>query len=204
MKRFIISADYSITSPALTFLSRNENKLFISAFSFEDVEIFTSFGEFRDVKIKLMRYPTFDSQFERFRKLAESLVSVIENDDVNDETCDVIIEGYSFASKGRITSLAEALQSFLFVLFLRFGIQRDPRKVSPSTLKKFATGNGRADKEMMIKSFEERFQVDLMNLFQPLIKKKGKTVIPPISDIVDSMFLLKFHMEMSDEQREAD
>lgn len=66
----------------------------------------------------------------------------------------VCVEGYSYGSKGSsMTDLAE-MRGVILNRLLRAGIQWDI--IAPPTLKKLATGNGRADKaEMVAKAQDE-------------------------------------------------
>jgi crossover junction endodeoxyribonuclease RuvC len=60
----------------------------------------------------------------------------------------VAIEGYAFAGP-RLVRLAELGG---VVKFLLWGVDIDYYPIAPSTLKKWATGNGRADKDEMVKT----------------------------------------------------
>ena len=59
---------------------------------------------------------------------------------------------------------------------------------APTTVKKFATGKGNADKTMMHKSFMDDVGIDLKEEITP---DKG-TVDNPVSDIVDSYLICKY------------
>ena len=59
--------------------------------------------------------------------------------------------------------------------------------VPPTTIKKFATGKGNADKTMMHKSFIEETGIDLKTTITP----DKKEVDNPVSDIVDSYYICK-------------
>jgi hypothetical protein len=65
--------------------------------------------------------------------------------------------------------------------------------IPPTVIKKFATGKGTANKDIMY----EAFQAELLtppNLKESLIPK-AKNIISPVSDIVDSYFIAKYGLE---------
>jgi Holliday junction resolvasome RuvABC endonuclease subunit len=57
--------------------------------------------------------------------------------------------------------------------------------IEPSKAKKIATGKGNADKQAMYDAFVKETKVDLMSTFDQ------RTLSNPITDIVDSYFILK-------------
>ena len=59
--------------------------------------------------------------------------------------------------------------------------------ISPTEIKKLATGKGNADKELMTNQFKDDTGI---NLKQELTPKSSK-VINPVSDIVDSYYVCK-------------
>jgi Holliday junction resolvasome RuvABC endonuclease subunit len=95
----------------------------------------------------------------------------------------VAIEGYSYGSQGRIFHLAENMGIFKHKLY-KAGIPLTV--VEPSKAKKHATGKGNADKGLMYESFSKETGTNLMLSFGQ------KTLSNPITDIVDSYYILKF------------
>jgi crossover junction endodeoxyribonuclease RuvC len=69
----------------------------------------------------------------------------------------VVIEGYSYASRGSIVQLVE-----LGTVVRYFLLQNDfvYREIAPNTLKKFVTGKGNAKKETMMLEVYKRWGVD--------------------------------------------
>jgi Holliday junction resolvasome RuvABC endonuclease subunit len=64
--------------------------------------------------------------------------------------------------------------------------------IEPSRAKKIATGKGNADKEAMYEAFMKETGVDL-------IKKFGQLKLTnPVTDIVDSYFILKSLIQLKD------
>ena len=64
---------------------------------------------------------------------------------------------------------------------------------APSTIKKFATGKGNANKELMYEAFVEETGDDLAKLFE-FDPYKGQS---PVSDIIDSYYIAKYRNENS-------
>ena len=62
----------------------------------------------------------------------------------------VAMEGQSYGSEGRIDQLGQIGGIVKLFLLKRYGVS--PLVVPPSTLKKFVTGNGQADKSMMMRA----------------------------------------------------
>ena len=61
--------------------------------------------------------------------------------------------------------------------------------VVPSVVKKFASGKGNADKQLMYDSFKEHTEQDLLKLFD-----MGK-LNNPVTDIIDSYYIAKVGYE---------
>lgn len=92
------------------------------------------------------------------------------------------LEGYSYGSTGKVFEIGENVGILKLQLFHK---NIEPDIIAPPTLKKFATDNGRADKEMMYDQFVEETKIDLCALYG--LKAKNS----PCSDMVDSYFLAK-------------
>ena len=57
--------------------------------------------------------------------------------------------------------------------------------IVPSVVKKFASGKGNADKQLMYDSFKKETNINLMNLFEQ------EKLNNPVTDIVDSYYIAK-------------
>ena len=95
------------------------------------------------------------------------------------------MEDYSFGSKGKVFNIAEATGLFKHKLH-QLGIEL--HTVPPTVIKKFATGKGNADKEMMYKAFVAQGNPELMKWYYDRDVKVGS----PVSDIVDAYFVAKY------------
>ena len=63
----------------------------------------------------------------------------------------------------------------------------------PTVIKKFATGKGNANKELMYEAF--KYELLTPNDLKEQLTPKAKKIINPISDIVDSYFIAKAGVE---------
>ena len=111
-----------------------------------------------------------------------------------EDTAKVFIEGYSFGSKGQaVFQIAENCG------ILKYRLQMSPTilydTVVPSVVKKYASGKGNADKQLMYDSFKEHTKQDLLKMFD-----MGK-LNNPVTDIVDSYYIAKVGYENSESEK---
>jgi len=125
-------------------------------------------------------------QYTRLSMMTLVLGKLLE-DKKPDKTI-INIEDYAFAARSRsITLCAEIGGAMRFVLTAG---GYNFRMTAPSSLKKFATGNGRAKKRQMLQSFsgihdpDKYFGCDM----SPLIYDK-KDIEGPITDLIDAWWL---------------
>lgn len=103
------------------------------------------------------------------------------------------IEGYSFAAKGsRVFQIGEATGILMMMLSRDFKDQQfldypdRITRVSPPTVKKFATNSGRAKKEDMVEAFNKDTGRDIYKEFG--VDK----IVSPIDDLADAYFICKY------------
>lgn len=131
----------------------------------------------------------YNTPIERFSNISKWAIQKFYNLKYNLDNLKVYIEGYSFGSKGQaLFQIAENCGILKYKLQER-NISYDT--IVPSVVKKFATGKGNADKDMMYKAFNKETKIDLKKLFDT--DKVGN----PISDIADSYFIQKVGYENS-------
>lgn len=115
--------------------------------------------------------------YDRARQLATYLQTI-----VTEHSPDVVaLEGLSFGSTGNVTRDLGGLL-FTIILFIR-EVGKDPVIIAPPTVKKFATGNGRAKKEMVI----ECLPGDIRSEFDALGVKKTTG----LSDLADAYWVAR-------------
>ncbi|MGL4353112.1 MAG: hypothetical protein ACRCTP_04145 [Aeromonas popoffii] len=148
--------------------------------------------------ISILKQPTFSCNEERFSNLANWAKAVMIENSVDK----VVIEGYSYGSKGNTFEIGEntaLLKNALFNLKIPFAI------IDPNTIKKNATGAGNAGKDVMYASFVEQEGICLERQmgYHKLgdskvdVKLKEKPwELKPVDDCIDSFFVLKSHPDI--------
>lgn len=131
---------------------------------------------------------TVDTEVQRYLELAAWVVSVV----TITQPDAIVLEDYAFGGKGRITQLSEnagVLKGQLFQQMPTIPLH----VVAPTTMKKFATGSGRADKDIIWASFiqKEPTRKDWHERCHP----KAKKITSPAADIADSYFLAHYGLE---------
>ena len=129
--------------------------------------------------------PDYVSQEERFDWISTWALSQVlcYNPDL------VVLEDYSFGSKGRVFHIAENTGILKWKLW---NSELEYHVVPPTVIKKFATGKGNANKEMMYESFLEETNVNLNESLEIKSEKIGN----PVSDIVDSYYICKLALDL--------
>ena len=175
--------DYSMTSPGICVYNDEHGD-----FSFENCNFYffaqvkKLIGTFGKNNIHGQEYPdNYKNDIERFDNLSDIVMQFFPQSDVK-----VAIEGYSFGSKGSRTFQIAENGGILKYKLHKAGIHW--KKVTPSAVKKFATGKGNANKDKMYEAFVNETELDLkldMNINRAKIDS-------PISDIVDSYYICKW------------
>jgi Holliday junction resolvasome RuvABC endonuclease subunit len=108
------------------------------------------------------------------------------------EKVTILIEDYSFGSKGRVFNLAEncgILKYMLYKAGYRFFT------VPPTVVKKYATGKGNATKEKMYDAFVVETGIDLHNIISRTTKLGS-----PTTDIVDAWYIARYMIDKHTEK----
>ena len=129
----------------------------------------------------------YSNNVDRFSKLAEMTSQFIDvQNHFNPPT--IGLEGYAMGAKGQVFNIGENTG------ILKYHLQMDQQwpvdVYAPTAIKKFATGKGNANKELMYEAFVEETSVDLGEIFEQSTNPK---VNSPVSDIVDAYFIAKLH-----------
>lgn len=178
----VIGIDYSMTSPSLCVFNN-------STFNYSKCKFyFLTDKKKLEVKNKVMEGVLFDeyfSQQERFNFISDWAMGIIGkyNPDV------VYMEDYSFASTGRVFNIAEnagLLKHKMWISNQKF------YTIPPTVIKKYATGKGNANKEVMEKAFINETTVDIKKLLGLTPSQWN-----PSSDIIDSYFICKYGHEQT-------
>ena len=106
----------------------------------------------------------------------------------NPETIQIVIEGISYGSVQRTKSIFD-LAGLNYLVREKF-IEKEGINLTiapPSEIKKFASGNGNCNKEVMV------------NLF--MLSHQGFDIIPKVDDISDAWFMSNYAKKLYDDER---
>jgi hypothetical protein len=177
-----IGIDYSLTSPCVCVATDNvfQNSQF---YYLNDRKVVQ--GRFQNILGK--EHPPYLSNEQRYENNANWVLSLISGFKQANQKVEIMIEDYSFGSKGRVFNLAENCGVLKYVLF-KNGFSFST--VAPTVVKKFATGKGNATKEKMYEAFIAQTNIKLHTAISPTTKLGS-----PTTDVVDSWFIAKYLLE---------
>lgn len=183
----IVGIDYSLTSPCVC-ICDSEN------FKFSNCNFYYLTNNKKlDVyfdNICGFLHQDYRSPEHRYNNIAQWAISKIPED------AKVYLEGYSMGSVGMVFDIAENCGLLKHYLFRR---NCDYTIVPPTVIKKFATGKGNANKQLLQDVFEE-------NTGYNIKKKLGLSDKQwnPSSDIIDSYFICKYGYEQETKNVDLD
>ena len=190
--RKIAGIDYSLTSPAICVWKSVDDRLF----DFDSCDLYylensprwksttaTSHGL---LNLHPEEYPEWNTEEERHDLLSDWVMNIIQ-------VCnEIYLEGYAFATVGKshVRSVAEntgLLKHKMYKVKQKFSL------IPPTVIKKYATGKGNANKEVMYDTFTAELVTpsDLKLRLTP----KSKKLSNPVTDIVDAYWICKYGWE---------
>ena len=178
----IAGIDYSMTSPALCVFDTEKGR-----YCFDNVDAYfrsnlARFELFKEGNLNGENHKSFDCDMDRYDDISNWATTILDSQGVTK----VFLEGYSFGSTGKVFNIAENTAILKYNLW---DLNIDIEILAPTTIKKFATGSGRASKENMYDKFcEENPKVGLRESLTP----RSSNVINPVNDIVDAYYILKY------------
>ena len=117
----------------------------------------------------------------RLAHIIDILKKVIKEENIEE----VIVEGLSF---GSVSTSVRGLAGLFYSIQLLCHYSNIPfYEVPPTSVKKFATGSGRADKKDMKKALPD----NIAEKFE----KTHKTIVSGLYDLVDAYFIGKYYYE---------
>lgn len=180
-KTVYIGVDLSITSPGISCLDSDGEILWMNFFASKP-----KWEGKLDNLITGIPYPEYTCDSERHHKIGSIIVDLIEKEQLNGNQVKVCLEGYSYGSTAsRLFQIAENGGHFKFLCWQK---NIDVLIVAPSAIKKFGTGRGNANKELVYQSFVAKYGIKLHQIFG----LKTDKAISPISDIADSVFMAAY------------
>lgn len=174
--------DLSITSPSICAIDENGNlqKVLFLTSKKKHFAI-----EHKNIEVK--EYPLYEDEQDRFDKITDILINFIKKygNGLRDK---VVLEGYSYHSQSSRTYQIAENAGLLKHKMKKEKI--DFEVVPPTTIKKFWTTKGNADKDKMMESYiEKKLPIDFFTLFG--ISKN----VSPVSDMVDSIAMAYYCRE---------
>jgi Holliday junction resolvasome RuvABC endonuclease subunit len=196
-----IGIDYSLSSPGVCVnTSEGEFRYEDCTFYFltntkkynDTFKVITAPVNMRSEAVKFIGSPhqLYTNEPERYSNIADWVIDIIKTQypphHVSKKHPIIQIENYSYGSTGRVFHIAENLGLLKYKLKMECGW--DYTLLPPSVIKKFATGKGNANKDLMLEAFEEETHTNLGKVFDTTSKS-------PISDIADAYFICKYTEE---------
>ena len=191
----IAGIDYSLTSPAICVWKSTDDDGY---FNFDDCDLYYLEKPRRRgstppgiLNLHVDPYPEWETEEERHELLSKWAMEIVNGSQAWLTTA-VFIEGYAFATSGKshVRSVAENTGLLKHKMYK---IKQPFTSVPPTVIKKYATGKGNANKELMYDAFcaEILTPPDLKSKLTPNSKKLRN----PVTDIVDSYFICKYGWE---------
>jgi Holliday junction resolvasome RuvABC endonuclease subunit len=176
----VVGIDYSMSSPCVCVA---RDKIFENAHFHFLNDKKSAIGQFKNIFGDAHDEYLLDQQ--RYENIASWVLNIV-SEFSPDETY-VMIEDYSFGSKGKVFHIAENCGLLKYILYknkYRF------HTVAPTVVKKYATGKGNATKDLMYETFQNETGIDLIKVLTPKCKLGS-----PVTDIVDAWYIAKYMID---------
>ena len=177
----VAGIDLSLSSPSICIFNGTD-------FNFKQCHFYfltniNKLGKFYNERLIGSVFEDYNSQEERYHRISGWILKALAIHHVTQ----VYIEDYAFAATGRVFHIAENGGVLKYRLW---SSQYDVFSIAPTTIKKYATGKGNADKEQMQVAFIKETEYDVKNILGLSDKQWN-----PSSDIIDSYFICKYGHE---------
>ena len=186
MKKKLAGIDYSLTSPAIcVWKETDDNRQF--NFNMCDVYYLETTQRLKRAEHEILNlhaktYPEWETEEQRHDLLSDWAMSIIDG-------CQVFIEGYAFATSGKSHVRSVAENSGL-LKHKMYKVKQTFTSIPPSVIKKYATGKGNANKDLMYDAFSE--ESNTPSDLQKTLRPNSNKLTNPITDIVDSYWICKY------------
>jgi len=186
MMKKLAGIDYSLTSPAIcVWKETDDNRQF--NFDMCDVYYLETTQRLKRAQHEILNlhagtYPEWETEEQRHDLLSDWAMSIIGG-------CQVFIEGYAFATSGKSYVRSVAENSGL-LKHKMYKAKQAFTSIPPSVIKKYATGKGNANKDLMYDAFSE--ESNTPSDLQKTLRPKSNKLTNPITDIVDSYWICKY------------
>lgn len=174
----VFGIDYSYTSPSICALG-DDFKSSLFYFANANKKVCTKVKNYEGFLIE----KDWADDVERYERLALWAVAKIQQHWETDSV--IILEGYAFGARGSMLfNIAENAGLLKFHLKKTFGSH--PTIVAPTSVKKYWTGKGNANKELMVQTLFDKEGIDIVKWMQM------NKLTSPAHDIVDSYAIARF------------
>ena len=179
--------DYSLTSPAIcVWKETNDNRHFsfdmCDVYYLETAQRLKRATQHEILNLHAETYPEWETEEQRHDLLSDWTMSIISG-------CQVFIEGYAFATSGKSYVRSVAENSGL-LKHKMYKAKQTFTSVPPSVIKKYATGKGNANKDLMYDVFSKECVAPVG--LQKTLRPKSTKLTNPTTDIVDSYWICKY------------
>ena len=186
MMEKLAGIDYSLTSPAIcVWKGTDDNRQF--NFNMCNVYYLETAQRLKRPQHEILNlhteiYPEWETEEQRHDLLSDWAMSIISG-------CQEFIEGYAFATSGKSYVRSVAENSGL-LKHKMYKVHQTFTSVPPSVIKKYATGKGNANKDLMYEAFSE--ESNTPSDLQKTLRPKSNKLTNPTTDIVDSYWICKY------------
>jgi len=174
----MVGIDFSVNSPAACILLNGEYHYVCYRQAAKHVVT--------NSNVQMLEYPVCSNILEKYDQVAEGLIRGIQN--ILPEPCKVAIEDYAYSGY-RASQSAESCGILKYKLY-KLGYQVVPYNIA--SIKKNATGSGKADKRAMLNAFNSSVG-NIYSWFSTT--DKSAKVINPICDCVDAYYVLQYGLK---------
>ncbi len=170
--------DYSMKSPAICIHDGADQKIDTCLF-YNLSDLKKSQGLYTSANLRVDPLPVYSCNEERYDKISEWAMSILDMHCVDK----VFLEGYSYGSSaGLVFNIAENTGLLKHKMWTK-GIECVT--LAPLTVKRWATGNGNANKQLLNETFVLETGIDFKSMLSLTDKQWN-----PSSDLVDSYYIL--------------
>lgn len=180
-----VGIDYSLSCPAICIAKDEECTFKRCSFYF-----LTTKKKYDDVwniggaYIDGQYHAEWECPEERYSNISTWAKTVINK---NGNANQITIEDYAMGAKGRVFHIGENTGVLKYRLWKE---NHYVKLISPSEVKKFATGKGNANKEAMYEAFLSEHKYDIKELLG-----QG-TLDSPVTDIIDAYYICKAGIQL--------
>lgn len=177
--------DYSFTSPAMVVYTGEDYYFYYMHKTKSRVQYANHLNsrliEFDSSVSQDIKDEKIGSSMSRFKSIAEYFIGIMDLHNVGK----VFLEGYSLGSKGKVFSIAENTAVLKYMLMER----GTPVTIfPPTTVKKFASGKGNANKDIMKEAYES---AETPKYLAPISNYKDS----PYTDCIDAYWILQYGLD---------